>query len=550
MTEQHDGRRHRRGAAMLITAALVFASATAVSPSATADTVPTASVPATVSADPLPTVQQNGVVYSQVTVGNIVYATGRFTETWPAGQTDQPGVNETARSNLLAYDITTGDLVTSFDHSLNAEGLGVTASPDGSTVYVVGDFTTVDGAAHKHIAAFDTATGALITGFKAGLSGETAAVTASSSAVYVGGNFFGAGGTTRTRLAAFSPSGALLSWAPTADDGQVAALTLAPDGSRVVVGGRFTTLDGQAADGMGSVDSVTGTTVEPWAINTQIRDGGGASSTKCGITDLSTDGTNVYGGGFAYGCGNFEGTFAADPDTGTVVWINDCHGDTYSTQPIGGVLYVASHSHDCSAIGSFPNGTPDGYNQRATAYTTAASGGTDTGPDSYGWNYSGQPDGTLLHWFPTLAPGKVTGQNQAAWSVTGNANYVSYGGEFPNVDGVAQQGLVRFAVSSLAPNKVGPIADTENSTLVPSVSSTSYGRVDLAWTATWDRDNANLTYTVLRTDTATGATTTAGSVTQASSFWQLPTVTFTDKGLAPNATYTYRIQASDPFGNA
>ncbi|MBE7190381.1 PKD domain-containing protein, partial [Jatrophihabitans endophyticus] len=83
----------------------------------------------------------------------------------------------------------------------------------------------------------------------------------------------------------------------------------------------------------------------------------------------------------------------------------------------------------------------------------------------------------------------------------------------------------------------------ENSTLVPSVSSSSYGRVDLAWTATWDRDNANLTYTVLRDGTA------VGSVTQASSFWQLPTVTYTDKGLTPGTVHTYRIRASDPFGN-
>ena len=37
----------------------------------------------------------------------------------------------------------------------------ITASPDGSRVYVGGDFTAVDGAARGHVAAFDTATGAL-----------------------------------------------------------------------------------------------------------------------------------------------------------------------------------------------------------------------------------------------------------------------------------------------------------------------------------------------------------------------------------------------------
>ncbi|MBE7190352.1 PKD domain-containing protein, partial [Jatrophihabitans endophyticus] len=335
----------------------------------------------------------------------------------------------------------------------------------------------------------------------------------------------------------------LLSWAPTADDGQVSALTMTPNGKRVIVGGRFTTLDGQAANGMGALDATSGA-IEPWAINTAVKDGDGAASSKCGITNLSTDGTNIYGGGFAFGCGNFEGTFAANPTTGAIVWINDCHGDTYSTLPEGKVLYVASHAHDCTAIGQFPNNSPQGHNQRATAFATASTGGTDVGPDAYGWNYNGDPDTALLHWFPTLAPGTVTGQNQAAWSVTGNANYVAYGGEFPTVNGSAQEGLVRFAVSSIAPNKVGPIAATSATTLVPTVSSTAYGQVSLSWTATWDRDNANLTYTVLRDGAA------VGTVTQASNFWQLPTVSYTDKGLTPGTSHTYRIRVTDPSGNS
>ena len=33
----------------------------------------------------------------------------------------------------------------------------------------------------------------------------------------------------------------------------------------------------------------------------------------------------------------------------------------------------------------------------------------------------------------------------AGWSVTGNNDYIAFGGEFPRVNGVDQQGLVRFA---------------------------------------------------------------------------------------------------------
>ena len=53
---------------------------------AAADTAPWApGEPATVSADALPTVQINGVVWDQVIIGNRVYATGSFTQARPAG---------------------------------------------------------------------------------------------------------------------------------------------------------------------------------------------------------------------------------------------------------------------------------------------------------------------------------------------------------------------------------------------------------------------------------------------------------------------------------
>ena len=65
-----------------------------------------------VSADALPTVQIDGVVWSQAVVGNTVYAGGRFNNARPAGAA--AGTQLTPRGNLLAYDITTGNLVTSF----------------------------------------------------------------------------------------------------------------------------------------------------------------------------------------------------------------------------------------------------------------------------------------------------------------------------------------------------------------------------------------------------------------------------------------------------
>ena len=87
---------------LLIGAFVVAAVATRVPP-AGADTAPTGGLPTTVSADPLPTVQVNGVVWSQVVVGNTVYATGNFSK---AGRPVSPSATP-ARSRAATCSPTT-----------------------------------------------------------------------------------------------------------------------------------------------------------------------------------------------------------------------------------------------------------------------------------------------------------------------------------------------------------------------------------------------------------------------------------------------------------
>jgi PKD repeat protein len=527
-------------ACSLVIAAAVGVIATA--PAAIADTVPPSGTPATVTADALPTVQQDGVIWSEVTVGNTVYATGSFSTTWPAGQS-QASATKTPRANLLAFDIRTGQL-TSFNHTLNAQGLAITASPDGSRVYVAGDFTTVDGVAHNHIAAFDTASGALVSSFKASISSTVSALAVSGdgSTIYAGGNFFNVNGVTRTRLAALTSAGALTAWAPSADDNVVTALVVTPDQSEVVIGGRFITLNGQPTYGLGAVKTSDASWV-PYAANQVIQDytpANAGSGVGAGIESLTTDGTQVYGSGYSFNTGNFEGTFGLDPDSGKINILNDCHGDTYDVFATGQVLYEVSHEHDCSAMGEFPDTNPRIWHH-ATAFTTYPTG-TNTGPDTYGWNFNGQPDSTLLHWYPAFGLGTYTQQYQSAWAITGNSQYIALGGEFPTVNGSAQQGIVRFAISAIAPNKVGP---TPAASLTPNAQSFSSGTARVTWQATWDEDNNNLTYNVLRD----GIATPVYSTTQASNFWKLPTLGFIDTGLTPGSTHTYRIQVVDPNGN-
>jgi PKD repeat protein len=506
---------------------------------AQADTQPLTGTPATVTADALPTVQINGVAWAQAVVGNTVYVGGDFSTARPAGAA--AGTQETARTNLLAYDIRTGELITSFAPVLNGQVLAVTASPDGSRLYIAGDFTQVDGSVRNRVAAFDTATGTLVSAWHPNINSQVRALAATADTVYMGGSITAVGGVSRTRLAAVAAAdGTLLPWAPvpgiattgTSGNDQVMSLVLTGNGTQVVAAGRFAYMNGTKATGVAAIDAVTGAT-RPFAINQKITNQGDYSA----VYSVTTDGVNVYGTGYDFGGpGNLEGSFVAKADGGAIVEVNGCRGDTYSSYPTNGVLYIASHTHDCSSIGGAPE-QPVRVHKFATAYTIAPSGvnGSTTFSNK---NMVGQPAGKQLDWFPTMTPGTYTGQGQAGWSVTGNGQYVVYGGEFPRVNGSGQQGLVRYAVPALAPNKVGPSAGP-----VATATSPQPGLAKITWTTTDDQDNEYLTYSVYREGVAAPVYETV----KASRWWQNSELTATEAGVS--GALRYRVVATDPFGN-
>ncbi len=520
--------------AALVAAGLGFSSLVAPVASAAPGAVQTTGA-GMVTADPLPTVQVNGVVWSQAVVGNKVFAGGSFSQARPAGAA--PGTNETPRANLLAYDITTGALESGFAPVLNGQVRSVVASPDGKRVYVAGDFTTINGGTRSRIAAFDTVTGKLITGFLASADYNVYSIAATNSTVYIGGDFNNARGVARAKLAAFTTNGDLLGWNPGADK-KVNALVLTPDGSKVVAGGAFLTLAGRTVYGNGAVDATTGAAAT-WKANALIRNWGDQAA----ILGLSTDGTSIYANGYVYGKnGNLEGVYSADPTDGSIRWVEDCHGDSYGTYApsnAADAVYVVSHAHYCGNVGGHPQTDPWTF-QRGMAFTKRVTG--TLGADPYGYyNYAGTPSPSVVSWFPQLTAGTFTGQSQAAWTVTGNDRYVVLGGEFPSVNGVPQQGLVRFAAAPIG-RSTKPIYSGGN--LMPTVTDVGGGVVRVAVTANWDRDDSRLTYELLR-DGKVVTTLTADST-----FWNRPAVTALDSGLTAGQTYKYQIRSTDPAGNA
>ncbi|TKV61700.1 PKD domain-containing protein [Nakamurella flava] len=492
-----------------------------------------------VTADALPTVQVDGMVWSQATIGNTVYAGGKFANARPAGAA--AGTNLTPRANLLAYDITTGALKTGFvPPALNGQVLAVAASPDGQRIYAAGEFTTVGGSsARNRVAAFDATTGALITTFNVNVGSRVKSIVATNDTVYIGGQFTAANGQPRARLAAFrADNGALTTWAPQADY-TVNAMVLSPDKSRLVLGGGFQNINGSPAYGLAAVD-IRSSALLPFAANQKVRNAG----PNAAITSLSTDGSSVYGTGYHYGAGgNLEGTFAVDPISGEIRWIEDCHGDTYSVWATSAAVYTTSHAHYCGNIGGFFQSNPWSTNQRfALAFSKGVTGTIGSDPHGY-TNWQGNPSPSLINWFPDFKTGTVSGQNQAGWNIVGSGQYISVGGEFPQVNGTGQQGLVRFATKPPAPGKSGPMLT--GSKFTPSLVSLTKGTVRVAFSANWDRDDMNLTYKVVRnSNTAAPVYTT----TATSTYWDRPSLGFTDTGLAPG-DYRYRVFATDKDGN-
>ncbi len=515
----------------------------------------------TVTSDFLPTAQiDSGVVWALKVIGNTVYAGGSFSAARPAGAA--PGVNTVARSNLLAFDLTTGALKAAFAPTLNGQVKSLAASPDGTRLYVGGSFNTVNGTSHYNLVALDPTSGAVISSFKAQVGGSYVnAIAATDTTVYVGGLISAGNGVARKNLMAFSASaGALLGWAPTSDL-QVDGMVLTPSGSKLVIAGRFYSVNGVVQRGLAALSPDDGS-LQTWAAANVVKNGwNGAlacapSDTTCnnytgkaGIYSINSDGSAIYGTGWVYAnatIGNLEGSFSAEPETGTINWLEDCHGDTYTSYSDGSNVYMTGHQHDCESVGGYPQKDPTpGNMHNSVTFTTSTEGTLWRSPRVSGTylNWEGQPSPAMIHWFPDWLTGTATGQGQAGWVMAGSGDYLVVGGEFPGLNNQTQQGIVRFA----RPNVSG--ADDpprlSGSGWVPNVQSLDAGTATITIPGNWDRDDTNLTYKLVRSDVSQPRATK----TVTSYFWYQPTVSLMDTGLTPGNTYTYRVTATDPDGN-
>ena len=252
------------------------------------------------------------------------------------------------------------------------------------------------------------------------------------------------------------------------------------------------------------------------------------------ITSLNTDGTYIYGGGYTFGRsrwhlgGHLLGQLGRRQDQ-----LPERLPRRHLLRAAGGPgrLLGGPHpllrEHRRSASGRRRRGrlpVLPGDRDHAARPTGTVTWEPDQG--RY-YDFSGQPAPAYLGWYPDLNAGTYTGQAQGPWSITGNSSYIVLGGEFTRVNNTNQQGLVRFAVSSIAPDVKGPKLFNANYPL--NVTSTEAGTVRINWRNNDDDDNEYLTYRVYRdTQNSAGLKHTLSKRIRR---WETVTMGFTDTGV-------------------
>lgn len=456
------------------------------------------------SADNLATWQTSGLVYAVGQANGRVVAGGEFSQLRPP-----TGGSGTVRNvnSLAIFDAETAApdscqlpaLLTGGTASVRA----LTTSPDGNTVYVGGNFSSIGGVSVNRIAAIDPVACTVKPFRVTAVSGPVYAIAVTESTVYFGGQFTTVASQPRQRFAAVnSTTGALLPWVADVElPGR--AVTVSPDRTKVAIGGDFFTVNGQASHSIGVVDAVTGANVKNYPVGFIHQN----SVTKA----LSSDATGFYGGNEGTGGGVFDGTFAIDWSTLNERWRDTCLGATQAVLPYEGTLYEANHHHDCGSMNEFP----DGKRMYFAAQKT--------------------DDPTLLGWFPTANDGTGEGIGPRALVVatgkTTGKKYLWAGGEFTLINGAAQQGLTRFSTTDTGAPPAPEVA----------AEALTSGAIQVRFRTVVDPDDSLLTYSVYRNGSATPIWTGTAS----SMWWVRPQVTFVDTTAVPGTTYSYRVRSSD-----
>ncbi|MCU1361929.1 MAG: domain containing protein, partial [Ilumatobacteraceae bacterium] len=290
-------------------------------------------------------------------VGNTIIIGGTFTQ---VANATQNGGQVYSRSYLAAFDATTGLINTNFAPVLSSYVTTVIPAADGTSIYIGGDFNTVNGVNRRKLARINLSNGALVTTFNAsGINGVVRDLRLVGSDLYLSGLFSTVGGQTRTQMATVNPTtGAVTTKLNIAVSGlhnggvsNVIKMEVTPAGDKLMVVGNFTSVGGQARDQIAMLDlTTTPVTLSPWYTTWFTATCSSSFDSYMRDLDISEDGTYAV----VTTTGAYKANAACDSDsrfeinntssTNTPTWTNYTGGDTsYAVEIHSGVAYIGGH---------------------------------------------------------------------------------------------------------------------------------------------------------------------------------------------------------------
>jgi hypothetical protein len=267
---------------------------------------------------------------------------------------------------------------------------------DGTSLYIGGAFTTVNGVAKRGLAKLSLASGAIDPAFVA-TSGPVDDMVIVGSRLYIVGEFNTVNGQARTRAAAVNTTTGALD--PTFNpliDARVFAVAASPDGSKIYIGGNFLNVSWFPRDYMAEIDATTGAVQGP-----------DFARSRAAVLDLqvSPDGSKIFGGT------RWNIGVQWDAVTGDDDWFVDADGDTQAILLTNGYVYQGFH---------------DGYLGDTTQRVHAVD-------PANGEVQAGFRPASSSH------PG--------VWTLAADGRYLVAGGYFANMAGVPVKGLAIFPAS-------------------------------------------------------------------------------------------------------
>lgn len=322
----------------------------------------------------------NGQVLGMYLSGTTLYIFGYFTQ-----------VNGVSRNRLAAISTIDGSLLP-FDAAVTGSVVQDVCLI-GGTLYLGGDFSHVGGQPRAQLAAVDAASGA-ITAWNPGCSGSgrgVCALAASGSVIYIGGWFDQVGGLARINAAAVDTSGTVLAWNPNATGSENGGhiWDLQVGFGAVFVGGFFENIGGSARLFFAALDPTTGNDI-----------GWNLPCDRAVDTIALTESEVIIGGMFSTVGGQARGGRAIISSAGALSSWQPTPADAYYTVVAGngGIYGGAGNFHAHSPIDSTPSEAIDSNqpDQMATIGGLTYFGGTTTRHGRELWVTDGTPTGTTL----------------------------------------------------------------------------------------------------------------------------------------------------------